>query len=517
MTPARSRHGGRAVGPAGVTLLVAFALVLRLYGLGHEDFWIDEIFQVRVSAQPLRDIVAHYVPGTRPGTFTRDQAPLSHLLFHFFVREGGGEALARLPSAVSGALSAGVVLVLAARLLPFGVAALGAFILTLAPLDLWYSQECRFYALWKLEASVSYLALLRALEEGRLCWWAAYCLSTIAGTYTCIMHGLVILAQSITVAWHGRRAGRTRVVFAFGLALLIAAAATLPVTGVIVAEIDRPAGTLRPVVVSALPYTFFAYAAGFSFGPTVSALHSLPSPFWVLRHYPSVALVFAVFVPVTLAGLRGLGARSRAASFILPWLVVPPIGVLLLSAVSNISYNARYAFTSLVPFLLLVATGCLSFRAKRLRWAAVTAVLACTLAALGSFYWNETYDKEQVRAALAYVRATDPGRPRMVVVGQVSRAFDYYARGSRTTLMPSCADAGAADAHGGEAAQPGTLWVAAGRDWDGGAATCLRLLSERYRQVDQRRFVGIELWRLELRGAPVACRRPRGALSAGSG
>jgi hypothetical protein len=241
---------------------------------------------------------------------------------------------------------------------------------------------------------------------------------------------------------------------------------------------------------------------GFSLGPTVTALHALPSPWSVVAENPSVPLVLATFAPVTIAGLRRLGLRSPAARVVLPWLVVPPVGVFVLSLLSNVSYNVRYSLAALPAFLMVVAAGCLSFRSRPLRQLTTAAVLACALASLAGFYWNETYDKEHVRDALAHVRASDRGATYLVVLGEVWRAFEYYARGSSVTLLPSCERPSMTDARSGAAAaEPPTLWVAAGRDWDGRAAACLQALSARYRQIERRRFVGIELWRLERDGA----------------
>src|SRR5262249_27964448 len=152
---------------------------------------------------------------------------------------------------------------------------LAAGLLAVAPLDLWYSQECRFYALWKLEALLGYLALVHVLESGGW-WWGAWILATVAGLYTCILHALVVVAQAVAVAGHGRVPGRMRAgLLGFGLALAAVAVATLPVIRVVLAETSRAAGTVRPATATALPYTFFAYAVGFSLGPTVAALHAL--------------------------------------------------------------------------------------------------------------------------------------------------------------------------------------------------------------------------------------------------
>jgi hypothetical protein len=285
-------------------------------------------------------------------------------------------------------------------------------------------------------------------------------------------------------------------VLGLGVALLVVAAATLPVSRVVLAETDRSAGTERRTSLGVLPYTFFAYAVGFSLGPTVDALHALPSPLEIVTQFPSVTLVFAAFVPVALAGARRLGVGSRAAAVVWPWLVGPPLGVFALSQVSNIVYNVRYALASLPAFFVLIAAGCLGFPSRLRRVGATAAVASCVLASLARFYWDDTYDRAHVRDALAYIRAADPGAPRVIVAGEVVRAVDYYARAWGITLLAGCEPQ--------DDTASGSLWLLAGRDWNDSASRCLATLAARYRPADHHRFVGIEVLRLE-----IASRDPR--------
>jgi mannosyltransferase len=475
-----------------VVAIVAAALALRLYGLGHESFWIDEVFQRDIAAQPLGKIVADYRPHPEVRTGLRDQAPLSHLLFHFFVGDarGGSEARARLPSAIAGALGAGVLYLLALDLVPPAVAGLAALLLVLSPLDLWYSQECRFYELWTLIATASYWALVRALAGGRGGWWIAYAILTAAGLYTCIMHALVIVAQMVTMAWHGTRTRRLRAVAGVGVAALAAAAlAALPVVWLVLGERGRDAGTPRPPSFFALPYTLFTFAAGFSLGPTVESLHVARSPLAIAAAHPSVPIVGALFALVTAAGLARVRRWPLAASVLVPWLLLPPLGVLALSFGTRVVYNVRYVLASLGAFLVIVAAGCLAPRRDGVRRLAVAAVLACTLVALGGFYWSPRYDKAQAREAMAHIRVA--GVPaRIVVVGQIWRVIDYYTRGTPVTLTGDCDPTALATPEGT------TAWVVAGRDWDAAAPACLARLDASHRIAEHRAFVGLELWRL---------------------
>ena len=220
----------------------------------------------------------------------------------------------------------------------------------------------------------------------------------------------------------------------------------------------------------------------------MTALHALPHPLAVVTEHPSVAVVLVVFGSVALAGVLRLGLSSRAASVVLPWLVVPPVGVLALSMLTNITYNVRYALASLPAFLMVVAVGCCALPTRAARAVAIAAVGGCMLVSLAGYYWDEAYDREHVREALAYVRARDPGEARVVVVGQVLRALDHYARGSGVRVVGSC------EGVARDAGPPGQgLWVAAGRDWEGRASACLQSLAGQYRPVEHRQFVGIEV------------------------
>jgi hypothetical protein len=273
------------------------------------------------------------------------------------------------------------------------------------------------------------------------------------------------------------------------LALLVVAVATLPVTWLVLHDPGKAAGTPRPPSLDVLPYTLFAYAAGYSLGPTVESLHALPSLLAVARAHPSVVVVTIVFGLAAAAGCRRLWRSTLAAPVVLPLLAVPPLGVLVLSYATPIVYNVRYALPALIAFLVVVAAGCTAPRRPAMRLLASSAVLAFTLVAVANFYAEPRYDKADARAAMAAIRAG--GEPAHVIVtGDVARVVDYYTRGTGITWQRGCTAIAAAGSAGT------ALWVAAGRDWQHAGAACLDRLGATYRVVASRRFVGFELWRL---------------------
>jgi uncharacterized membrane protein len=116
---------------------------------------------------------------------------------HFWLQWGRGEAFVRFPSAIVGAFSILLILLLGRNLLSRPAAWLAALLLAVSPTHVWYSQEARMYALlamWALFSAYSWVKLLKG--NGRF-YWLGYVLTTTLGLYTQYTMGLLILAQNI--------------------------------------------------------------------------------------------------------------------------------------------------------------------------------------------------------------------------------------------------------------------------------------------------------------------------------
>jgi 4-amino-4-deoxy-L-arabinose transferase-like glycosyltransferase len=120
----------------GLWSAVALGLCLRFWNLGARSFWLDEIFSVwraRLDLTPLWQ-----APDPHP--------PLYYLVLAPFVR-AGGEAAARLPSALASAASVVLAALVARRRAGSLVGLAVAALVAVSPLDVWYAQEARMYAL----------------------------------------------------------------------------------------------------------------------------------------------------------------------------------------------------------------------------------------------------------------------------------------------------------------------------------------------------------------------------------
>ena len=480
-------------------MIAALALGLRFYQLGHENFWGDEVAYVQDASQSPYDIVDY---AGAPRTRVHHVVALPHLLVHFLILKNPSERVARIPSAIFGSLEVLLVFVFACRLFSFHVGVLAALFLAVSPLHLWYSQEARWYAQWSFLTTCSYVALLFAWKHNRLSGWVAYGLTTLLNIYTFVYSGLVMAIQTISMFLSRFvRCQRKPVLPKYFATQVCVTAAALPIMWMILRGLDKSSGTPRSLGFADVPYTFFAYAAGFTVGPTLAELHGLPNLSEVIAKHQIILVFFVVFSTAVILGIRETMRDRTASVLLLPWLFGLPVLVFVMASVTNLSYQVRYTLPALPAFVQILALGVLSLKSKPGRMALMVGIVFCSLFSVSNFYWEPRYDKEHVRAALARVQAGNSAGAQIISIGQINRAVRYYGQGLNvvTVNKERCTDSGAVLQAG--FTQPAeTIWVIAGRDWKDRTAGCLEKLGHTYAIVGQQSFPGINLWLLAIRG-----------------
>lgn len=472
--------------------LTLLALGLRLYRLGAQSLWIDEVSSVEVAAQSLADIVTNYQPGRHPWHGS-EQAPLAFAVMHLFYRPDAIEVSARLPFALLGSMTVPAVYFCARQWVDKHTALLAAALLAVAPLHVWYSQDARWYALWMLLSTLTYRALARMEARPRRTRLLAYIVISILNVYTFLLSFLLMFCQGVSLLLlRGQRTVRLRWFVAAGVMVVVA---STPVLWMVMHTLGLVTGTPRPTSLAQVPYTFFAYLAGYSVGPSLTELHSLPRPAAVLREHPVVPLFAAIYGFLMVLGLRAALRQPHLAAWLLPWAFGPASLVLLLSSVSNITYQARYSAAALPAILLLVALGITSLRRKSWCVLATAAVIACSAYALAHHYWNPRYSKEDARAVVEALRSEKERGP-VYVLGQVGPAVAFYGPDLAVRQIEHCDGDGE-----GWAAAPASLWLVVGRDWEGQGPGCRRKLASSHALVQLRTFAGIEAWHYRVLGA----------------
>ena len=173
-----------------ILLLGAF---LRFHQIEIQSFWNDEGNSARLSERSISLIIE--------GTASDVHPPLYYLLLNIWRKfVGETEFGLRSFSAYLGIATIALTYALGRRLSGYSLAAVplwGAFLVSVSPALIYYSQEARMYELLAFLTVASTLLLLRYLQanKGYLKLASTYILFTLAGLYTHYFYPAVIAGQ----------------------------------------------------------------------------------------------------------------------------------------------------------------------------------------------------------------------------------------------------------------------------------------------------------------------------------
>ena len=271
-----NRHGWDEV-PGGdlrfVLPVVVCALALRLFHLGHQSLWIDEILTLIVATpkpdHPIWTLLLHNIHG-----------PLHSFVVYLFRLASENDFWMRLPSALAGTASVWFLYAWVRELFGRPTARVAAILLATSPLHVYYSQELRNYAfafLFSLMASYYLERLIRRWAARRAVGYAACvaaaALSNFSAAFIFVVHTAIwFMRQRVS------RAALTRWIAICIVVLVVIAPWVYRIyTFVDVSDLVTP---VRPGAIEAqerlrgettftlgaLPYTFYTFSVGFSSG-----------------------------------------------------------------------------------------------------------------------------------------------------------------------------------------------------------------------------------------------------------
>jgi hypothetical protein len=409
----RWAQDGYRLAVGAITAAVAAFLLVQLHAWPPHE---DETLAFFVSRQPLGDVFGT-VLGERGG------APLHFLFSHLVTLVAPGLTGLRLVSVVFAVASVPIMAALVARLTDRRTALLATLLVAGSWALLLHGVYARMYSLFLCTSVLSFLLLLRALENDRPRRWALWGLATLAliasqpyGVLVLVIQAAYVLARRLRRAVPLRRA-----LVAFVAVLLVA---------------------------TPLWRTYLLLASRFDVGFGERNGSKLGSPLDVLSYLWSTLGDFsagwlAVSLPVGLLALLGLVlvARTRPAAALLATaaVAVPAASLMLARSGSSASLETRHLIFVLPFFGLLVATGLL--RLARLAGGAGPLVIALGVAGLlasqVAWGWHRTpwlYEREPAErretreAASAWLAATS--RPDDVLFGYEPLYLDAWEDGA---------------------------------------------------------------------------------------
>ena len=204
--------------------IVALGALLRLVQLDFQPLWWDEGYSVFFATREFGDMLARTAVDIHP--------PLYYALMQFWLAAFGKDAaVLRLLSVVIGVAAVPLLYLVAKNLFDRRVGLTAAFLLAIAPLHIYYSQELRMYGLVTLLALASVALQLRLLatdKHPRVIESILYILVSAALLYTQYLAAFLLVAQFAVLLYLVFRARREINARAWTVRWLIVGALFLP-------------------------------------------------------------------------------------------------------------------------------------------------------------------------------------------------------------------------------------------------------------------------------------------------
>ena len=465
--PVRSRSAIAAV--AALTILGA---TLRVYRLGHQSLWNDEVVTYISSVGTPSRVVTQRVENS-------NIPPLYYLVANTSLRLADPttpdiEAALRLPSVVVGVLTIPLLFIVVLPWLGERIAVLATACLAISPFHVWYSQEARPYALLLALSLAAVACIQRALRDPDRWAWKAASAVALAATFYCHTVGVafILFAVVYVAIAIGARAPRARfapekgerreekgdrrqpqslprtlrggagvaqvrawaVTFAAVAVMCVPAVyrlATFPPTNS--ADAERALSPLQ------LGYTLWSFVVGYSFGPSLGELHA-PDRRAVVLHYAASVVPVAAIILVVMAwgSVRLIRRDARIARLLALWFLFPLLFVVLGALVTVHPFNVRYAVISFLPVVIILAVGLDTLPSPGLRAAGWAGLALLSAVALRSYYVNPKYARDDNRGAALFF-ASHAGPDELVLAHRAFTAkdFRFYApEGTRIIPFP---------------------------------------------------------------------------------
>lgn len=183
-------------------ILFVLALIIRLVS-ADQSFWLDEGASIFFARLPIFSFFTSIIGDFHP--------PLYYLLLHFWLPLAGRtEWLIRLPNVVFGAFCVPILFLLLKEVLEKEkkrFALLGALLLMINPLHIYYSAELRMYSVNALLSLLSWLFLIKAVKskDKDRSSWISFTIFTVLNLYTFYGSFFNLFSQAVLVFWQYKK------------------------------------------------------------------------------------------------------------------------------------------------------------------------------------------------------------------------------------------------------------------------------------------------------------------------
>ena len=396
--------------------------LLRIYQLGSESLWRDEISSATVAQLPLAQIVENRSSDVHP--------PLYYFLLHYWIAFlGSSEFKIRLLSAIFGSASLWPMYKIGRILFNQFVGIFSALLLAFAEFHIQYSQEAKGYSLLTFLTLLSFLSLIKLLEDRKFFVCGLYVVVNTLLIYTHPYGFFILISQHffLLYVFFSGTEKNTFTVKEWVILQSIPLMLYLPWVRIFLNQVRKQqAGFwLETPTISSVERTFSAYA-----GSRASLLLLL---FIVVLPWIQHALWKGKDVgnegarSLEKRGLRSSNSASWSFALLLTWLLTPILLPFAISQVATPMYLTRGAGSASCALYILVANGVYRIKGARILQPLMGSLIFIFFAVNLYGYYTKV-KKEQWRELARYVdNQAGPGDLVLFYPSFCQHAFDYYS------------------------------------------------------------------------------------------
>lgn len=321
-------------------LILILACTLRIYKLGEKSLWIDEIWSVIEAKKGFINLIIH------KNLDYHGYSPIHYLLPHFMLYLGKSEFLLRLPSVIMGVFAVYTLYLLGKYLFDRKTGLIAAFLLSVSSLHLEQSREVRYYSylvLFSIISTFFLFKLLNSKREQRNKYFVFFVISTILNLATHPTAIILLCAQIVCLAIKMLRLKKFPKIkisppfVVFSILILIVMVRSI--TGIL----------------------FF-----------LKLIHLAPAmPLVDMVKYVTLELsgsnlLTFIFIPLFIIGIIKCLIQRKNNSFLLLYLFFLPLIIFYFIRPQGYGFVVRYFIYILIPFILLISSGIVSFSRKKI-------------------------------------------------------------------------------------------------------------------------------------------------------
>jgi mannosyltransferase len=423
-------------------LIVLLGTTLRLYDLGTESFWFDEIYTVHRVSQDLQTLVHQFAT---QGNVTRNA--VYYLLAHFWVMPFEiTEVSIRSLSVLFGVLSIGMMYLVGQQMFSEKVGLLSSLFMAVSEFQIQYSQEARFYSLFVLVTLVSIYCYILAvrLKQPRL--WIFSALINILLFYTHTFAVFIFAVEYIHYFAYWKNNKGTLVQWGMSQVLLVLAIFTSLIPMLREGSIGGLGGGLAWITTPLLKdllrifygYLFPQnYQHGWFF---IGVSFAIGLAFFIigafLFNFRRMGGQWFAELSTWFRNTRFLPYVSSELTLVTAWLLCPVIIPFIYSNIFSPILVDRYTICAAPAFYLLIANVISRISRVVPIYISLVALMIVVIPGLQDYYASDI--NEQWQEAAAYVQENSQANDVIIFApdaeGYQTKSFDWYYTGT----LPSC-------------------------------------------------------------------------------